>query len=140
MKKWRIILGMIALTLGIIFTISISNPASASSWHKGTPSAIRGSWKHPKTVVYKGQKQQLGDYMNISKYSMNFGALGRDGVGFKVTKFKTIKSHVYRVACYNDMNSSKNLTYFIFKKVSKNKIIQNYGNRYAMTYTRGKLW
>lgn len=45
MKKWKLLLGMIALSLGLTLAFDSSTNVNAASWHRGTPVALRGHWK-----------------------------------------------------------------------------------------------
>lgn len=52
MKKWKLLLGMIALSLGLLFSFSCANNVSASSWRRGAPRILRGTWK---THLYRNR-------------------------------------------------------------------------------------
>ncbi|MEE8823422.1 hypothetical protein LASUN_10340 [Lentilactobacillus sunkii] len=58
MKKWKLLLGMIALSLGLVFTFNNSTNVNAASWHRGTPIALRGHWKQ-KTYISDGNSKTV---------------------------------------------------------------------------------
>ncbi|MEE8823430.1 hypothetical protein LASUN_10420 [Lentilactobacillus sunkii] len=44
MKKRKILLGTVALSLGLLFAVGSSNNVNAATWHKGTPRVLHGYW------------------------------------------------------------------------------------------------
>ncbi|GAA2966805.1 hypothetical protein [Lentilactobacillus parakefiri] len=46
MKKWKVLLGTLALSLGLLFTFSSYETASAATWHYGIPKVLQDTkWR-----------------------------------------------------------------------------------------------
>lgn len=144
MKKFKIFLGILALSLGLLFTLNVStNTASAATWYAGTPKNIRGYWKsHEQMKSFRGNRWEAGWYMAIYKRSILAGAAQSDAYSTKIVSHQNLRHHVYKLAYHLTMGTPKEQrkTRFMYiKKVSKNKIISDYGSKDAPVYTRGKL-
>ncbi|MCH5462626.1 hypothetical protein HC026_09360 [Lactobacillus sp. LC28-10] len=95
MKKW--FLGIVT-ALALVFGVSATTTANASSWHKGTPSSLRG------TYFYKYHDGVRGtDIYKITKSSVYYTPTGAPtskttGIKYeKVGKYYRIKgtTHAY---------------------------------------------
>ncbi|KRK89539.1 hypothetical protein [Lentilactobacillus sunkii] len=62
MKKRKILLGTVALSLGLLFAVGNSNDVNAASWHKGSPKAFIGTWKSDGYAAYKFTKNKITVY------------------------------------------------------------------------------
>lgn len=98
MKKHLLL--FVALVLGMIglASMSTSTTASAASWHKGTPAAVRHSY------IYK--KGQYWETYSFKRSSFRYQGMGMPYFDTYKVKYKTLKHHVYEItgkdkSCYN---------------------------------------
>jgi hypothetical protein len=75
-------ISLIAISLVGVGTIGNFQSVSASTWHKGTPKVMQGTWK------VKG-----GGHMTIGKTSINYGPK----LGSSAAKYKYLGHHKYAV-------------------------------------------
>lgn len=88
MKKHLLL--FVALVLGMIGLASVSTTnASAASWHKGTPTAIRHQY------TYK--KGQAWEYYSFKKSTYRYQGMGMPYLDTYKLKYKTLKHHVYEI-------------------------------------------
>lgn len=88
MKKHLLL--FIALFLGMIGLVSVSTTtASAASWHKGTPTAIRHQYNY--------KKGQSWEYYSFKKSSYRYQGMGNPYIEVTKLKYKTLKHHVYEI-------------------------------------------
>lgn len=100
MKKWKLSLGTVALSLGLLFNLGSLNNVSASSWHKGTPSALRGKWR---AKTFKEAGSRYFDRCVITKGRINttevgLGSAPSDGVTPAMwnLRYKYLGNHLYK--------------------------------------------
>ncbi|WP_054712676.1 hypothetical protein [Secundilactobacillus paracollinoides] len=88
MKKWQQLgIVLFSLTLGFSSTSMITK---ASSWHKGTPSLIRGTWS------YNPKGQVWGQY-RIKKASYYSGQMGMPEVKVTGVKYRALGHYKYEL-------------------------------------------
>lgn len=102
MKKRKVLLGTVALSLGLLFAVGSSNDVNAASWHKGSPKAFIGTWKSDGYAAYKftknkitvygkdgGTSKSMYKYLGHKKYTVKYKV---QGYHYKET-FTYINSH-----------------------------------------------
>ncbi|MGF2384680.1 hypothetical protein [Lentilactobacillus otakiensis] len=99
MKKWKVLLGTIALSLGLLFAFSCSNNVSAATWHKGTPKALRGTWK-------RGSDNLNNKWMiyQIYKSSYIFGWMGMPAIKATGIKYRVLGHLKYELVGHGHKN------------------------------------
>lgn len=95
MKRWKVLLGTIALSLGLLFAVSGSNQASAASWHKGTPKALRGKWRDPN----EHSSRIIFNQKTIAFYSKEEFS-GKFGIPAWHVKYKIVGHYKYKLHYY----------------------------------------
>ncbi|MEE8823446.1 hypothetical protein LASUN_10580 [Lentilactobacillus sunkii] len=104
MKKWKVLLGTIALSLGLLFAVGSSKSVDAAAWHWGTPTSIRGHWKSKKEGAIR-------TYVKIGKNY--YHAMANDPDIRNNTKYKYIGHHIYKVNGYEPIYSKKRSSIYI---------------------------
>lgn len=100
MKKWKVLLGTLALSLGLLFTFSSYETASAATWHYGIPKVLQGTrWRgkmHP-----KGSDTRGAEAVKFWKTRFYFVTYQNDMPGTKcywkkVGRVYTVRSRFYK--------------------------------------------
>lgn len=95
MKKWQqLSIVLFGLTLGLSSTSMITK---ASSWHKGTPGLIRGTWS------YNPKGQVWGQY-RINRTSYYSGWMGMPGVKVTGVKYRVLGHYKYELTGHGHKN------------------------------------
>lgn len=95
MKKWiQLIVILFSFTLGLSSTSVITK---ASSWHKGTPSLIRGTWS------YNPRGQVWGQY-RIKRASYYSGWMGMPGIKVTGVKYRALGHYKYELTGHGHKN------------------------------------
>lgn len=72
MNKWKIGLGIVAVSCGLSFGLGTTTNANAASWHHGMPKFFRGTWSNKynlwlnhknEMTIYEGHSKTAGYYM-----------------------------------------------------------------------------
>lgn len=129
MKKFSV---AIIMTIILIFSVGATQ-ISASSWHKGTPRALRGSWrsKMTKSNDYHNKYHWVYTYFKIAPNEV-IGAYSTqsDSLGIINPKYKYIGNHTYKIK-----GRWMGKTVWTIKKVNSQKIRFNlFGNKYTNFY------
>lgn len=94
-KKWiQLIVILFGFTLGISGTNVITK---ASSWHKGTPSLIRGTWS------YNPRGQEWGQY-KINRTSYYSEWMGMPEVKVTGVKYRVLGNYKYELTGHGHKN------------------------------------
>ncbi|APR07649.1 hypothetical protein FAM21834_01531 [Lentilactobacillus parabuchneri] len=103
MKKWKVLLRTVALSLGLIFAIGSSNNVSAATWHKGTPKALRGTWK-------RGSDNGNNKWMiyQVYKSSYVFGWMGMSAEKVTGIKYRVLGNFKYELVGHGHKNGLYN--------------------------------
>ncbi|EEI70931.1 hypothetical protein CLI91_02605 [Lentilactobacillus hilgardii] len=109
-----------ALGLGLFIA---QQPAHAATWHKGTPSAVRGTWKTKSTSIAVGSKKQTAyDKVTIAKNALSdYSYTGKNKLGMKGTsaKYAVTGKYTYIIKA----KVAKNVTLTLHVKKSSSKVI-----------------
>lgn len=138
MKKWKVLLGTVALSLGLLFAVGSSSNVDAATWHNETPSVLRGKWEtKPFKVRYyyddghKGWGQASWAY-RITKHHIGGCQLQTDLLIGKVTKTNSSGPY-YHVHSYTSFAGGAYMVDKI-KRLSKNKLLIKSGNKNRVYY------
>lgn len=123
MKKWKVLLGMVALSLGLLFTVGSSSSVNAATWHHQTPKVLRGKWR-----------SSTGHYYFIHKHSIVDAQAQSDSYTWKVTK-TTKHGRYYHIHGYEYMGEYYHTT-FTFRRLSPNKITGSLWNKKRVVFYR----
>jgi len=104
---------------------SLTESASASSWHKGTPKIMRGTWYVPKSSALKVSKSGYGYYNML--YTKKFHSCFVHEFSFNFAtnaKYRKIGTHKYQVRAkiegghvgFNDVGRYRTHTFTVTKK------------------------
>lgn len=113
------------LSLGIALltgTVSLSTPVHASTWHRGMPKALRGTWRAPHDKIFHSTIVNGANYSRV--YSNDPGFLNR-------TKYRYLGNHYYKVSGYEPIYS-KSTEVRYFKWVNRHYIKTN--NQWSKHY------
>jgi hypothetical protein len=125
-------ISLAVVTLGIGLGLTTVTPVKASTYHSGTPKALRGTWY----LVTDSPKQYITYWqnhtgMNTLVYSNNLQAYYKnDPYGLTYVKYKSLGNDAYRIAGWTYStnqdyrgiaSNSEHYTYNV-KKISKNYI------------------
>lgn len=87
--------GKIAVTAMTALLVggSISTTASAATWHKGTPKALRGTWKRS----YNDRGTKVTIRVDIASKSINIGRPGWAAEKWSNLKYQKVGAGTYKV-------------------------------------------
>lgn len=89
---------VVGATFGSLLFMA-AQPTQAATWHKGTPSNVRGTWKTKKLKVNTGSTSVTAyDQVTIGKTSLaDYSYTGSSRVGIKGTsaKYATVGKYTY---------------------------------------------
>lgn len=115
-----------SITLGLTLGLGLfatQQPAQAAKWHKGTPSAVRGTWKTKSTNISLGSKKASSyEKLTIGKTAISdYIYTGKNKLGMKgkSAQYAATGKHTYIIKA----KVSKKTTTLHVKKLS-NKVIE----------------
>lgn len=103
---------LFAITICFTFSSGSILTTQASSWHKGTPKVIRGSW------VYKGNTAHV--HAKIGKNFYHFESFAP--IHMNNVSYKKIGKYTYKIRGYEPLYAKKNIVNY-FKVVSKKHLL-----------------
>lgn len=135
--KTRTMIATALLTAGLEIS-TVSTPSSAASWHRGTPSALRGLYQYN---LPKNSALGFGTFVRITRNTIEIGQSGMSGRVIKNVKYHKfgkyyhIHGHRIHMGMYNSGNENlvmyqKN-NYFAFRGYKHFLTSGFYGARYA---------
>lgn len=126
MRKMFTIAIIFASTLSVLLFFS-STVQAKNSWHKGTPSALRGFWRH-RTYVYEGTPKGHWFFSFMSFYKNHTGLSGwqTDDYGLRKARYRKLGPNFYKLVGYTYYK--KNVWYI--NKLSPTKLLFN-GNTFS---------
>lgn len=132
-----LLIGMIA-SMELLLGEGMTAPtAHAATWHNGTPTVLRGTWKTKTLTVGPGIKTQL--YWKLGKsYMMTGGGLG-DGLSTNRTAYHhKAGSRYYYVRGHENINTAGHeVEYYRFYKVGNKFKATNYLRYYNGKFSKG---
>lgn len=117
---------LIGLVVGMLAGGTVlTESASASSWHRGTPKIMRGTWYIPKSEALKVSKSGYGYYSML--YSRKFHSYFVHEASFNFAtnaKYRKVSAHKYQVRALiegghadgNDLGKYRTRTFTVTKK------------------------
>lgn len=127
MKKWKVLLGTVALSLGLLFAVGNSSCVSATTWHHQTPRVLRGKWQ-----------SKSGHFYIITKHIIEDGQIQSDVYPWKVS-LSTRHGHSYYLHGHMKMDRVYHSVYR-FRRTSKHTIIGYlWGGHRATFYKVGHI-
>lgn len=121
MKKW--LLGLLTAVI-LVFGLSAVTTANAASWHKGTPSSLRGQYMYQHKGHARGQ-----DWYSIGKSSYTFTPTGTSASKTTGVKYEKIGKY-YRL---------KGTIHAYGRKFSDDKVFYKKGSKLkAVSYSQYK--
>lgn len=135
--KTKAMIATALLTAGLGFGAA-STPANAASWHKGTPSALRGKWKTKpwKAYGYWYDSRSTITKKGISTTEHGFGKAPSDSMPPLLwsTTYKYLGNHLYRI---NGLTLGNQSSFCWVKwKSHKHIVIKNWKSQPAKSYYR----
>ncbi|AYM01487.1 hypothetical protein [Levilactobacillus yiduensis] len=84
-----------AVTAMTVFLVggTVSTTASAATWHKGTPKALRGNWKRS----YNDRGSKVTIHFRIKSKSMNIGRPGWAAESWSSLKYQKVGAGTYKI-------------------------------------------
>jgi len=92
--------------------------ANASSWHKGTPKALRGKYQKHRTSSAEG----FGESITVSPKKMTISVSNMSGQYVSHLRYKKVGAHLYRLKghmAHNGMVLARNVDYAAYRKGKK---------------------
>lgn len=127
-SKW-LITGIIATLAGLGGT---SLTASASTWHKGTPSVLKGKYYRSK-IQYDSQRIPRFYYIHGSSHSAYFKASEADANGGSDVHYQR-SGHTYKIRMKGFMWQTYGYTYMKLRQLSSKKVVVTLnGHNWTMT-------
>ncbi|KRK89550.1 hypothetical protein [Lentilactobacillus sunkii] len=132
--KTMIATGLLTAGLGLG---AVSTTANAASWHKGTPSALRGKWK-TKPWTQSGYKYDYRSFISAHKIisevrGLNGGPSDMAAPTVQHARYKYLGNHLYKFkgtslgtspsSCYIKWKSHNHI---VIKPWSNNKVFSYY--------------
>lgn len=118
---------IIVTTLTLISFLGTSYiEAQASTWHKGMPQKLRGTWKVPNDKIFHSRAK-------IGKNYYHFVANDPDYLNN--TKYKYLGKKVYKINGYEPFYAKSRINRYI-KLVSKKRIDVSYTSSFKKTNVR----
>lgn len=122
MKKWKLLLGLIGLSLGLMLAFGTSTSISAASWHRGTPVALRGHWKQ-KTYISDGKSRMVYyDKISISKKTLEANYFGGMPDKFTHIKWHKVSHNTYVLHARRFIDGYHKIHRLTIKKTSHNRM------------------
>ena len=118
--------GLVAVTLGG----TTSTTASAATWHKGTPKALRGNWKRS----YNDRGSKVTIHFRIKSKSMSISRPGWAAESWSNLKYQKVGAGTYKIkGTYRNggMLTEKNSHLKLVKKSGK----VTYKNSWSSSYS-----
>lgn len=120
--KMQTMIATALLTAGLGFG-AVGTPANAASWHKGTPSALKGHWRtkmHKATGSVGGSKNYHWTYLYYSIIGSHVTStmIQSDSYEIRSTRFKYLGDHTYKIVGKESIDN-KLATYTIHKRSKK---------------------
>lgn len=111
MKKWKRLLGTIALSLGLLFAVGGSNNANAASWHEGTPKFLHKRYK---------MKSKIGWRLHATNKKFSMKTVQNEVKGYHpIWKYK---NHIYTVRSttyWIKPNGRKAVSQYVYAKIKR---------------------
>lgn len=119
-----------SITLGAALGLGLfvaQQPANAATWHKGTPSAVRGTWKTKSTSIGSGStKQTAYDKVTIGKTAVSdYAYTGKNKLGMKGTSAQYAATGKYTYIIKAKISKKVTMTLHVKKTSSKVIVIGN---------------
>ncbi|WP_461243398.1 hypothetical protein [Secundilactobacillus muriivasis] len=127
--KW-LITGIIATLAGLGGT---SLTASASTWHKGTPSVLKGKYYRTK-IKYGPQNIPYFNYLHGTSHSATLTRSQSDGTGGSDVHYQR-SGHTYKLRMKGMAWQTYGYTYMKVKQLSSKKVVLTM-NGHSWTMTR----
>lgn len=114
----------------LLMSSTVATTANAATWHKGTPKALRGSWKRS----YNDRGSKITIKFRIKSKSINIDRPGWASESWSNLKYHKVGSGVYKIkGTYRDggMLTQKNSHMKLVKKAGK----VTYKNSWSSSYS-----